>query len=207
MRSLWATDENACRAAAAALLAGEMVLLPTDTVYGLAAIPDNPEAVRRIYQAKNRPDGLHLPVLAASVDQVHELGVEFSEAAATLSSRWWPGPLTLAFGFSATKERPRWLADREEVAVRIPRIDFLLELLNITGVLVVTSANRHGEMTPPSAQEAGAHVAPHPSLVIDAGTLDSVPSTLVNVRAHPAVVEREGSISGVAIASALGIPA
>jgi tRNA A37 threonylcarbamoyladenosine synthetase subunit TsaC/SUA5/YrdC len=68
---------------------------------------------------------------------------------------------------------------------------------------MVTSANRHGEPTSPSAGEAGAHVAPHVDLVIDAGTLTAVPSTLVNVRGPNAVVEREGAISGEAIAAAL----
>jgi L-threonylcarbamoyladenylate synthase len=207
VRTLRAEDAATRGAAAAALRAGEVVVVPTDTVYGLAAVPDNPDAVRRIYEAKNRPDGLQLPVLAASLEQVRRLGVEFTEAAAILSSRWWPGPLTMALGFSPTAERPQWLAGREEVAVRIPKNEFLLGLLEVTGVLVVTSANRHGESTPPSAREAGAHVAPHATLVIDAGALDSSPSTLVNVHACPARVEREGSISAAAVASALGLPA
>jgi L-threonylcarbamoyladenylate synthase len=207
MRTLRAEDAEARGAAAAALRAGEVIVVPTDTVYGLAAVPDDPVAVRRIYDAKNRPDGLQLPVLAASLDQVRQLGVEFTEAAAILSSRWWPGPLTMALGFSASRKRPQWLADREEVAVRIPHNEFLLGLMEITGVLVVTSANRHGEPTPASAREAGAHVAPHATLVIDAGALDSSPSTLVNVRVCPVRVEREGSISAGAVTSALGLPA
>jgi tRNA A37 threonylcarbamoyladenosine synthetase subunit TsaC/SUA5/YrdC len=78
--------------------------------------------------------------------------------------------------------------------------------MEITGVLVVTSANRHGAPTPTSAQEAGADVAPYPSLIIDAGDLDATPSTLVNVRARPAVIEREGSISAAAVTSALALP-
>jgi len=87
--------------------------------------------------------------------------------------------------------------------VRIPAHAFLLALMEETGVLMVTSANRHGEPTSPSAVEAGAQVAPHVDLVIDAGTLTAVPSTLVNVRGPNAVVEREGAISGEAIAAAL----
>jgi L-threonylcarbamoyladenylate synthase len=111
--------------------------------------------------------------------------------------------LTMAFGLSTTGTGPAWLAGREEVAVRIPANEFLLALMGTTGVLVVTSANRHGEATSPSAGDAGSHLAPHVGLVIDAGTLDSVPSTLVNVRGPGAVVEREGSISREAVAAAL----
>jgi L-threonylcarbamoyladenylate synthase len=203
MRTLHVDDADAVAVTATALLAGEVVVVPTDTVYGLAALPTNADAVDRIYLAKGRPGQLNLPVLAASLDQVRRLGVEFSPAAATLSSRWWPGPLTLAFGFAGGAERPSWLAGREEVAVRIPRHEFLLALMETTGVLLVTSANRHGDQTAPSAQLAGSQLAPHVGLVVDAGSLEVVPSTLVNVHADVAVVEREGAIAHAAIVSAL----
>jgi L-threonylcarbamoyladenylate synthase len=206
MRTLRVDDEDALGAAAKALRAGEVVLVPTDTVYGLAARPDRAAAVHRIYLAKNRPPHLPLPVLAASLEQVHQLGVEFPEAATVLAARWWPGPLTMAFGLPAGSTRPQWLSGREEVAVRIPAHDFLLALMRDTGVLMVTSANRHGEPTSTSAGEAGAHVAPHVDLVIDAGALTAVPSTLVNVHGPTAVVEREGAITGEAIAAALDRP-
>jgi L-threonylcarbamoyladenylate synthase len=204
MRTLHVTDERALTDAAAALRAGEVIVVPTDTVYGLAALPDNAGAVRRIYVAKERPDHMQLPVLAATIEQVRQLGVEFPPAAATLSSRWWPGPLTMAFGFSTTTARPRWLDDREEVAVRIPDNEFLLALMRATGALVVTSANRHGAGTPASAEEAGSLLAPHVRLVVDGGPLDSIPSTLVNVRARPPVIEREGAIGRSDVAAALG---
>jgi L-threonylcarbamoyladenylate synthase len=207
MRTLHVDDDDALGAASKALRAGEVVLVPTDTVYGLAAMPDRPEAVQRIYLAKDRPAHMPLPVLAASLDQVRQLGVEFPDAATILSTRWWPGPLTMAFGLSTGAPRPQWLTGRDEVAVRIPAHAFLLALMQGTGVLMVTSANRHGEPTSPSAGEAGAHVAPYVDLVIDAGTLTVVPSTLVNVRGPNAVVEREGAISGEAIAAALEVSA
>jgi L-threonylcarbamoyladenylate synthase len=203
MRTLKVDDEDALDGAAHALRAGEVVLVPTDTVYGLAAMPDHPEALQRIYRAKGRPDHVHLPVLAASLDQVRGLGVAFSHAAETLSQRWWPGPLTLAFGFSPEATRPAWLEDREEVAVRIPRHDFLLALMETTGVLAVTSANRHGDPTPAAVTEAVASLAPHVALIVDAGPLDVVPSTLVNVHGVGAVVEREGAIAAAAIEIAL----
>ncbi len=204
MRTLRSQAAGALESAAAALRAGEVIVVPTDTVYGIAALPADDDAVRRIYEAKDRPEGMHLPVLACSLDDVHTLGVTFTAAASVLAARWWPGPLTLAFGFSPGASRPPWLAGRDEVAVRIPANDFLLGLMRITGVLVVTSANRHGEMTPASAEDAGRQLSPHVSLVIDAGSLDSSPSTLVNVNSVVAVVEREGAIGRHEVAAILG---
>jgi L-threonylcarbamoyladenylate synthase len=207
MRTLPVSDEGALSAAVAALQAGEVIVVPTDTVYGLAALPEDAEAVRRIYLAKDRPEGMQLPVLAASVDQVRQLGVDFSRDAATLAARWWPGPLTMAFGFSELSPRPPWLAGRDEVAVRIPGQAFLLALMGLTGVLLVTSANPHGAPTPSAAEEAGRLLAPHVHLGLDAGALDASPSTLVNVRTRPAVVEREGALSEADIAAALDLSA
>ena len=161
------------------------------------------DAVGRIFLAKARPAHTHLPVLAASLEQVASLGVEFSDAARALAARWWPGPLTLAFGFSATSERPAWLEGRSEVAVRIPDHPFLLDVMTETGVLLVTSANHHGQATAPSAAEAAQALAPHVALIVDGGVLASTPSTLVNVAVDPPVVERQGAIAGDAVADAL----
>ncbi len=180
--------------------------MPTDTVYGLAARPEDREAVQLIYRAKGRPDGMHLPVLAASLDQVRALGVELTEAAATLARRWWPGPLTLAFGFADGAPRPEWLAGRDEVAVRIPDHDFLRGLLRRTGVLLVTSANPHGAPTPRAAADVAASLGDDVDLIVDGGRLTEVPSTLVNVRPARPTVEREGVIAVAEIERALAAP-
>jgi L-threonylcarbamoyladenylate synthase len=203
MQTIHQDDEDAVASTAAALAAGAVVVVPTDTVYGLATRPDLADAVDAVYRAKERPAGLPLPVLAASMAQVRALGVEVTGAAAALGSAWWPGPLTLAFGFSADSPRPAWLAGRDEVAVRIPDHAFLLALIARTGVLLVTSANRHGVETPAAADDAGRALSPYVSLVVDGGILATSPSTLVNVRTPDAVVEREGAISSRAIADAL----
>ncbi len=196
-------DADGARAAVQVLGAGGVIVVPTDTVYGLAARPEDEHAVRAIFRAKGRPEGMHLPVLAASVPQVHALGVAFTPATHALARQWWPGPLTLAFGFDPARERPAWLDGRDEVAVRIPDHDFLLALLERTGVLVVTSANPHGAPTPRTAQDVAASLGPTVGLVLDGGQLQHVPSTLVNVRGSEPAVEREGAISRAAVARAL----
>ena len=196
-------DEEGAAAAAEVLRDGGVIVVPTDTVYGLAARPDDESAVAAVYLAKGRPEGIHLPVLAATLDQVRALGVEFGDAAARLAALWWPGPLTLAFGFAGERERPSWLAGREEVAVRIPDHDFLQALLKWTGVLVVTSANHHGDPTPRTAGDVASTLGASVGLIVDDGRLAEVPSTLVNVRGTEPVVEREGAISRGEVATAL----
>jgi L-threonylcarbamoyladenylate synthase len=202
--TLRADDAAALGAACDALTRGGLVVVPTDTVYGLAARPTDPEAVRAVYRAKGRPEGMHLPVLASDVDQVRALGVAYGPVARELAKRWWPGPLTLAFSFEPDSPRPEWLAGREEVAVRIPDHGFLRSLLAKTGALVVTSANPHGTPTPRTAQDVAASgLGPSLDLIIDGGPLTEVPSTLVNVSGSSAVVEREGAIPTDEITAAL----
>ena len=205
MRTVRTGDDGAVSAAVAALGAGALVVVPTDTVYGLAARPGDAAAVQAIYRAKDRPEGMHLPVLAASPEQVRGLGVAFSEAARTLARRWWPGPLTLAFGFEAGTPRPDWLSGRTEVAVRIPDHDFLRAVLAEAGPLLVTSANPHGTPTPRRAEDVAAALAGSVGLIVDGGSLTEVPSTLVRVSGAGAgaVLEREGAIGWAEVEAAL----
>jgi L-threonylcarbamoyladenylate synthase len=207
MRTLPIDDAGTLEAAAQALQSGAAIVVPTDTVYGLAARPDLAEAVQRIFLAKGRPAQMHLPVLASSLDQVRQLGVDVNAAALALAERWWPGPLTLALGFRPDAARPEWLADRDEVAVRIPNQAFLLQLIARTGVLVVTSANRHGSPTPPSTDEIRHELTPHVTVIVDGGKLEGHPSTLVNVHREKARVEREGVISRETIGSVVALEA
>jgi L-threonylcarbamoyladenylate synthase len=203
MLELHVDDADAAARTAAALLDGAIAVVPTDTVYGLAARPDDADAVQRIFVAKDRPAQTNLPVLASSLDQVTQLGVALSDSALALAARWWPGPLTLVFGFSPAAARPAWLDGRDEVAVRIPDHRFLLDLMADTGVLLVTSANRHGEPTAPSADEVARTLAPHIGVVVDGGPLTATPSTLVNLALIPAKIEREGAITAADIADVL----
>jgi L-threonylcarbamoyladenylate synthase len=196
-------DSEGERAAADCLRGGGVAVVPTDTVYGLAARPVDADAVDAVYRMKGRPEGMHLPVLAASVAQVRALGVAFTPGAETLARRWWPGPLTLAFGFAPQLDRPAWLAGRTEVAVRIPDHDFLRGLLEHTGVLVVTSANLHGAPTPRTAHDVAGRLGSSVDLVVDGGELQDIPSTLVNVSGLEPSVEREGALSAATIAGAL----
>lgn len=181
--------------AAQCLLAGGVVLLPTDTVYGLAVHPGHDDAVTRLFAIKGRPRSVNLPVMITSGEEIAPLGGVVSDAAATLlTSKYVPGALTLAVGTSPEHLVP-WLRGRDEFAVRIPADERLIAILKITGPLLVTSANLHAQAVRESVQEILGTLAIEPDLVIDDGIRDTVPSTLVNCRVVPPAVERVGAVS------------
>lgn len=175
------------------LAKGGVVLLPTDTVLGLAAQPQVTQAVVKLYQLKRRPIERRLPVMVAAASQLDTLGVDVTPAAARLlASRFVPGPLTIALGFSGAK--PDWLAGREEVAVRIPADEFLRAVLAITGPLFVTSANAHGAPTPLDTADALEQLDGSPDLVVAGRAGSTVPSTLVNCHLERPIIERAGAV-------------
>lgn len=188
---------------AARLRAGEVGLLPTDTVYGLAASPEQPEACDRIFALKRRPDTHKLPILVHGPEAFAELGLDISPAARRLlASPHVPGALTLALGFREG-ERPDWLDGREEVALRAPDHARLRAVLREAGPICATSANAHGLPTPETVPEILAQLDGAPDFLIDDGPRPTVPSTVVNCRLDPPRVEREGVVSKAQIEEAL----
>ncbi len=176
------------------LLAGGVVLLPTNTVYGLAVHPEHDDAVTRLFAIKGRSRSINLPVMITSGDQIAALGGVMSDAAvALLNSKYVPGALTLAVGTSPER-LVSWLRGREEFAVRIPDDERLLAIIKRTGPLLVTSANLHAQATRESVQEILGTLMIAPDLVIDDGIRDTFPSTLVNCRLVPPVIERVGAV-------------
>jgi L-threonylcarbamoyladenylate synthase len=190
--------------AAGCLLAGGVVLLPTDTVYGLAVHPERDESITRLFAMKGRPRSVNLPVMISSRDHILALGGVVSRAAdLLLASKYVPGPLTLAVGVSPPDLAP-WLRGRVEFAVRMPDDDRLLAIIRQTGPLLVTSANLHAEQVQESVPAILSTLVSQPDLVIDDGKRDTVPSTLVNCRLVPPVVERVGAVPAEEIEAILG---
>ena len=176
------------------LQSGGVVLLPTDTVYGLAVSPNFDESIDRLFALKRRPRNVNLPIMVASDAELEPLGFEVSESARRLlRSPLIPGSLTLAMGFSSNY-RPAWLAGRDEAAVRIPNDERLLSVLRETGPLLVTSANAHSAETPDNVVSILAQLDGAPDLAIDGGTLRTTASTLVNCRVDPPRIERLGVV-------------
>jgi L-threonylcarbamoyladenylate synthase len=190
--------------AAACLLAGGVVLLPTDTVYGLAVHPEHDDAISRLFAMKGRPRSVNLPVMISSRDDITRLGGVVSRAAdLLLESKYVPGPLTLAVGVSPADLAP-WLRGRDEFAVRMPDDERLLAILNQTGPLLVTSANLHAAQVQESVPAILGTLVSEPDLVIDDGNRATVPSTLVNCRLVPPVVERVGAVPAEEIEAIFG---
>lgn len=193
MLSLGATDP--IEGIVTSLISGGVVLLPTDTVYGLAIHPDFAEAKDRVYSLKRRPNNMNLPIMVSSAEELELLGFDVNKSATQLlRSPLIPGSVTIAMGFRAGS-RPRWLEGRLEAAVRIPKDNRLLSILKRTGPLLVTSANSHGVETPQSLSDVLAQLDGQPDVAIDGGILHTIPSTLVNCRLDPPLIERIGAIS------------
>ena len=136
-----------------ALARGLVVVVPTDTVYGVAARPDLPDAIDRVFELKGRERRKALPVLGYDINSLRDV-VDFDDRAALLAESFWPGPLTLVLA-----RKVGWTHDvgggtGDSVAVRVPAADETRELLRATGSLAVTSANRSGE--PPLTTAAAA---------------------------------------------------
>ena len=177
--------------AARLLQAGGVAIIPTDTVYGIAAHPDCPESVGRICTIKGRPSGKPIALLAADAKAVTEFGAAFPPAAQRLADAYWPGALTLVLPCRSTYE-----------GFRVPDHDATRSLLAACGgTLRVTSANLSGAMPATSAAEALKDVGLEADLVIDDGVSPGgVASTVVKVDADGTLsVLREGSIPAAAI--------
>ncbi|HEX3840689.1 MAG TPA: L-threonylcarbamoyladenylate synthase [Acidimicrobiales bacterium] len=180
------------------LAAGMVVAIPTDTVYGLAVDPRQPEGVDRIFALKRRPGEVALPMLVAGRNQVEVVAGLLEPAAQGLADRFWPGPLTLvvprAVGFDADLGGPP--EAQGTVGVRWPDHPVVRALCTAVGPLAVTSANRHGKPPATLAQEVIAvfSVDDRLSAVVDGGVCDGVPSTVVACRGEEVWCLRRGGI-------------
>lgn len=186
--------EAGLTAATVAIRAGELVVLPTDTVYGLAADAFDPEAVRRLLDAKGRGREMPPPVLVASEATLDALASAVPPWTRDLVRHYWPGPLTIIVREQSSLQ---WdLGEtRGTVAVRMPHDPVALELLGRTGPLAVSSANVTGRPAATNADDAAAMLADSVSVVLDAGpTADDRPSTIVDCTSDHARVLRVGAV-------------
>ncbi|HET7355429.1 MAG TPA: L-threonylcarbamoyladenylate synthase [Nocardioidaceae bacterium] len=180
--------------AALAVQRGQLVVLPTDTVYGVGADAFQPEAVRRLLAAKGRGRDMPPPVLVSSAGTLDALAVGVPAYAQALVEELWPGPLTLV-----CKQQPslRWdLGEtRGTVAVRMPDHEVALELLERTGPLAVSSANRTGMDAATDADQAEEMLGESVEVLLDAGpTPGPVPSTIVDATGPAGRLLRAGAV-------------
>ena len=178
--------------AATALERGALVVIPTDTVYGLAAHLGHPDAIAAIFEAKGRPPEKPIPVLGASLSQLSDIAV-FDERAHKLAARFWPGPLTLILPRAGGFTTDLGGDETRTVGVRVPKEPRVLELLGMTGPLAVTSANRSGEAEATSLEEARTALGDSVAAYVDGGRCVGTPSTIVFLAGERRLL-REGLI-------------
>lgn len=186
------------------LRAGEIVAVPTDTVYGIAADMALPDAIERLFAAKQRPPEKAVAVLLADAAQADSLGV-VSPAAAVLAARFWPGGLTLVLPVRPEARLPRVLAaGAPTIGVRVPDHPTPRAIAAVLGPLPTTSANRSGEPDARDAREIHERLGASLGLVIDGGPTRGGPaSTVVDCTLEWPSILREGAIPSAEIAAAL----
>lgn len=188
-------DPAALEAAAAALEAGKVVALPTDTVYGLGARIDRPEGMEAVFRAKGRPAGLALPVVVGRWRQARQVAARWPRSASQLSARFWPGALTVVVPVDPGLGR-RLGGDGVTVGLREPDRRFVRALCRVAGPIALTSANRHGEPPCTTAAAVGAAFGPEDvALVVDGGTCEGAPSTVVDCTVTPPACLRAGGVA------------
>jgi tRNA threonylcarbamoyl adenosine modification protein (Sua5/YciO/YrdC/YwlC family) len=178
--------------AARVLSSGQLAVIPTDTVYGLAAHLGSQAAIDSIFGAKGRPPEKPIPVLGTDITQLSEVAI-FDDHARKLAERFWPGPLTLILPRSDGFDVDLGGNDRRTVGVRVPKEPRTLELLRLTGPLAVTSANRSGDKEATTVDEARDALGDHVACFVDGGRCVGLPSTIVFLVGERRLL-REGTI-------------
>ncbi len=180
--------------AAGAVRRGKLVVLPTDTVYGVGADAFSPDAVAELLAAKGRNRDMPVPVLIGSPRTLDGIATGLSQEARDLVTAFWPGALTLV---CLAQPSLQWdLGDTGgTVAVRMPLHPVAIELLTETGPMGVSSANRSGAPPATTADEAVEQLGEAVTIYLDGGPCaDSVPSTIVDVSGETAAVLRVGAL-------------
>ena len=182
--------------AAEKLRAGQLVVFPTETVYGVGADVFNDQAVEKLFEAKRRDPGKPLQVLIAHKEQLKDIAERWSDLLDLLVERFMPGPLTLVI--PARKDFPlRARCGRSTIGVRMPANQVALRLiLAFGGPIAASSANISGRPDPRAAADALLSLGGKIALVLDGGaTSSSTPSTVLDISVSPPVILRQGKLA------------
>jgi tRNA threonylcarbamoyl adenosine modification protein (Sua5/YciO/YrdC/YwlC family) len=177
-----------------ALLSGQVVVIPTDTVYGIAAIPTDAGAMARLFAAKGRGQDAPMAVLCASrLEALALVDPGCHHLVEPVAERWWPGPLTLVLPRRAGVELH--LGDPEAtVGVRVPDHPLVRAITLRVGPVAASSANRHGQPTAVTAEEARLAFGGEVAVVVDGGALAGRASTVIDATGPEWRVLREGPL-------------
>jgi L-threonylcarbamoyladenylate synthase len=182
--------------AVAALRAGQLVLLPTDTVYGLCSDAYREPPCRRLLAVKQRPESMPVQLLAADLDAILDAVPEARGRAAVVARALLPGPYTLVLPNPA--RRFRWLSGGRPgtIGVRVPALPPpAFEVVSRIGAVAATSANRHGEPDPSRIDDVPKEILEACGAIVDAGELPGTPSTVLDLTGSEPAVLRQGIVT------------
>ncbi len=199
-------NEQEVRLAARSLQEGQLVGMPTETVYGLAADAGNHNAVEAIFAAKGRPKGQPIIVHIGALEQLDTVGCDLTQAARKLAAAFWPGPLTLVVKRSDRIDKTV-TGGHDTVGVRMPSHPVALALINaFGGPVAAPSANKYGAVSPTKAAHVRAGLGDRVDMVLDGGACEvGIESTIVDVTKEEPVVLRLGLITEAQLTRVLGV--
>ncbi|WP_037320044.1 L-threonylcarbamoyladenylate synthase [Amycolatopsis orientalis] len=201
------TRADGLAAAASAVRSSRLVVLPTDTVYGIGADAFDAGAVQSLLRAKNRGPDMPVGVLVGSWSTVDGLVLGTPPQARALIEAFWPGDLSIILPHAPSLQWDLGQS-RGTVMLRMPLHPVALELLRDVGPMAVSSANVSGRPPATTAQEAVDQLGDSVAVYLDGGSSgEPVPSTMVDLTGDDPVILREGAVSRAAVAEVLGVPA
>ncbi len=185
--------------AVAAARRGELIVLPTDTVYGIATTPERAEATERLFAAKRRPARLTLPVLVDSVATARRIGA-WDARAERLAAGCWPGALTIVLPRTSASDGWHLGGDPDSIGVRVPAHPLALAVLAGAGPLAATSANRSGEPPATSCDDLVAVFGDDVAVYLcQEEPLLGVASTVVSLLGDRAEILRAGDVAAATV--------
>jgi len=186
--------KEAINNAVRALQKGELVIFPTETLFGIAADALNIPAVEKLFIAKKRPFNIPIPIMIGSIDLLKMAADQIPDYGMVLAKKYWPGPLTLVL------RKNDYIPDvvtggSDKIAVRIPDNEIALEILRkFGGPLAVTSANLSGESDSEDFSQVKERFKNTVEVIIPGKLKYNIPSTIVDCTASPPVILREGAL-------------
>ncbi len=191
---LISSDPATIPAVIAAIQCSELIILPTDTVYGVGANASDDWAIRRLFAAKQRPREKGIPILVADMLDLEKVAIDVPPLAEKLIARFWPGPLTLVL--PKRKDLPQAISDTDGVAVRLPDHDVCREIVRAAGgALATTSANLSGHAPAQNVHEALYELSGSVTVAVDDGPSGGqVASTVVDCRGNKLRILRAGPL-------------
>lgn len=198
-------SDAAWRSASEALRKGDLVVFPTDTVYGVGCDPNSVAALEDIYEAKGRPANKAVPLLLSDESVLSNVASDLTVAARKLGAAFWPGALTLVV--QRSPDLPAQLGQGDTIAVRVPAHDALRRFIaSAGGAVAATSANLSGQPDAIEVQQAAEYLGSHIAIYVDGGmSPGGTPSTVVDCTVTPARILRQGAITAEQIATILSM--